>query len=59
MAKSTATCEDCYFRKAGLCALVLERPCPTFRVQAKDGFASPVQAPLVPRSSPALAAQAA
>ena len=59
MAKSAATCEDCYFRKAGLCALVLERPCPTFRAQAKDGFASPLQAQLVVRPSPVLAAQAA
>ena len=25
------TCEDCYFHKAGLCALLLESPCPTFR----------------------------
>jgi hypothetical protein len=55
MAKGAATCEDCYFRKTGLCALVLERPCPTFRVQAKDGFASPVQAQLVPRPATALA----
>jgi hypothetical protein len=59
MAKSAVTCENCYFRKAGLCALVLERPCPTFRVQAKDGFTSPLQAQLVPRPSPALTAQAA
>jgi hypothetical protein len=27
----TPTCHDCYFRRHGLCALALERPCPTFR----------------------------
>jgi hypothetical protein len=59
MAKSAATCEDCYFRKAGLCALLLERPCPTFREQAKDGFTSPLQAQLVARPSPVQATQAA
>jgi len=25
------SCADCYFRRASLCALRLERPCPTFR----------------------------
>ena len=25
------SCADCYFQKAGLCALKPERPCPTFR----------------------------
>ena len=25
------TCEDCYFRRHGLCALQLSGPCPTFR----------------------------
>ena len=30
-ATSKPTCEDCYFRRHGLCALALERPCPTFR----------------------------
>lgn len=25
------TCDDCYFRTHGLCALKLTEPCPTFR----------------------------
>jgi hypothetical protein len=25
------TCDDCYFRQKGLCALVRVHPCPTFR----------------------------
>lgn len=25
------TCDDCYFRQKGLCALVRVNPCPTFR----------------------------
>ena len=29
--RSGITCDDCYFRRAGLCALVLAEPCPTFR----------------------------
>jgi hypothetical protein len=45
--KSAATCEDCYFRKAGLCALILERPCPTFRAFNRGALAPPRQAPLV------------
>jgi hypothetical protein len=31
MTQSAPTCDDCYFRRQGLCALALERPCPTFR----------------------------
>lgn len=49
MNKSAATCEDCYFRRAGLCALVLEKPCPTFRAHTKGALSPPRQAPLVPR----------
>ena len=30
------TCNDCYFRTAGLCALARNEPCPTFR-DAKCG----------------------
>ena len=26
-----ATCDDCYFRRAGLCALAGDAICPTFR----------------------------
>jgi hypothetical protein len=45
--KSAATCEDCYFRKAGLCALSLERPCPTFRAFNRGALTPPQQAQLV------------
>ena len=32
--RHTPTCADCYFRRAGLCALPGETICPTFRVQS-------------------------
>jgi hypothetical protein len=51
-----ATCSDCYFRSAGLCALPGETICPTFRMASKP-LTPPRQAPLVPR--PVLAASAA
>ncbi|HEY3921500.1 MAG TPA: hypothetical protein VGL76_05240 [Gaiellaceae bacterium] len=43
------TCQDCYFRRHGLCALVLERPCPTFRA-AGQTLEPPRQAALVARA---------
>ncbi|MBV8598377.1 MAG: hypothetical protein JO017_06090 [Actinobacteria bacterium] len=43
----TATCADCYFQRQGLCALSLERPCPTFRA-AGASLAPPAQPRLVP-----------
>jgi len=47
--KSVATCADCYFRRAGLCALPGDDPCPTFR-QARTGPLTPPRQPqLVPR----------
>jgi hypothetical protein len=42
------TCDDCYFRQAGLCALG-DGPCPTFR---------PAKAHLVPSQQPKLIARA-
>jgi len=58
MAKlAKATCADCYFRRAGLCALPGEAPCPTFRAYARGGFAPLPQAPLVPRPQLRFAAQ--
>ena len=42
------TCDDCYFRRAGLCALSPETPCPTFR-PAKTLLVPPSQPQLVPR----------
>jgi hypothetical protein len=46
-----ATCADCYFRQAGLCALPGEVPCPTFRLAARGALAltPPRQPRLVPR----------
>jgi hypothetical protein len=47
--KSKATCNDCYFRRAGLCALPGETVCPTFRLQAAGRLAPPLQPRLVAR----------
>jgi hypothetical protein len=53
------TCDECFFRKAGLCALVLDSPCPTFR-QAERGVMTPPRQPrLVPRPVSAFAPQPA
>lgn len=50
MSKRTAsTCEDCYFRRAGLCALAGNVPCPTFRA-ATGRLEPPPQPRLVLRS---------
>ena len=56
--RSKATCSDCYFRRAGLCALPGETVCPTFRLDASGALTPPTQAPLVPRplATPAPAA---
>jgi len=47
--KSKATCDDCYFRRAGLCALSPDSPCPTFRVDMRGRPAPPQQPRLVAR----------
>ena len=58
MAKLTeATCNDCYFRRAGLCALPGETICPTFRAYNVGRLVPPLQPPLVAR--PLAAATAA
>jgi hypothetical protein len=49
MSKPKLTCEDCYFKRHGLCALSLERPCPTFRAAGRT-LQPPRQPPLVPRT---------
>ena len=42
MSKRTkATCSDCYFRRAGLCALPGETACPTFRLEPRGTLAPP------------------
>jgi len=43
------TCGDCYFRRAGLCALPGETICPTFRMYSVGRLAPPPQPRLVPR----------
>jgi hypothetical protein len=45
----TATCDDCFFRREGLCALAGNTPCPTFRAAEKGTLAPPRQPPLIPR----------
>lgn len=47
--RSDVTCSDCYFRRANLCALRVEVPCPTFRAVAKGSIAVPKQPRLIPR----------
>jgi hypothetical protein len=47
--KGHVTCEDCYFRRAGLCALQVEVVCPTFRLHSKGTMVTPRQPRLVPR----------
>ena len=55
MTKTRPTCQDCYFHRHGLCALALDRPCPTFR-PAGVMLKPPPQAPLVARGSLGVAA---
>jgi hypothetical protein len=50
--RAKASCNDCYFRRAGLCALPGETPCPTFRLSAGTSMAPPQQPRLVPRALP-------
>ena len=47
--RADVTCNDCYFRRAGLCALRAEVPCPTFRAVSKGALAPPKQPRLIPR----------
>ena len=51
MSKLKPKCEDCYFRRHGLCALSVERPCPTFRAAGRT-LEPPRQPQLVPRPLP-------
>jgi hypothetical protein len=56
MSNHRPTCQDCYFHRQGLCALALERPCPTFRA-AGGRLEPPRQPPLVARPSQSFAAR--
>jgi hypothetical protein len=53
------TCEDCYFRRAGLCAIPGNAPCPTFRAHTRGSLVPPRQPRLVPRSLAAFGQHAA
>lgn len=53
------TCGDCYFRKSGLCALIVPEPCPTFRAADRGLMRPPAQPRLVPRPLSAFAREAA
>lgn len=54
--KKVASCSDCYFRRAGLCALPGETVCPTFRANSVGTLAPPPQPRLVPRALEPVAA---
>ena len=47
--RNQLTCDDCYFRRAGLCALPTDAPCPTFRLNSRGSLVPPRQPRLVPR----------
>ena len=51
------TCDDCYFRRQGLCALSGNTVCPTYR--AAKILAPPTQPQLVPRPARVAVAHAA
>jgi hypothetical protein len=44
------SCDDCYFRQAGLCALSPDRPCPTFRHVSRGNLVPPRQPRLIART---------
>jgi hypothetical protein len=46
--RSDVTCDDCFFRREGLCALPGQTPCPTFRATVSGSLAPPRQPRLVP-----------
>jgi hypothetical protein len=49
MRRPEVTCDDCYFRREGLCALAGNVPCPTFRAASAGALSPPKQPRLVPR----------
>jgi hypothetical protein len=58
MAKlANITCADCYFRRAGLCAIPGDAACPTFRAHTRGSLVPPRQPRLIPRSLAQLAQQ--
>jgi hypothetical protein len=53
--RTKATCDDCFFRRAGLCAIPGNAPCPTFRAASGGTLSPPPQPRLVPRQAPGVA----
>lgn len=47
--RRSASCNECYFRAEGLCALPGSTPCPTFRAATRNGLAPPPQPQLIAR----------
>ncbi len=45
------TCNDCFFRRKGLCALATDTPCPTFREMRAGRITAPQQPALVAPTS--------
>ena len=54
--KKVITCDDCFFRCRGLCALDLAEPCSTFRPDSPEGLIPPRQPALLLRGRDAQAA---
>ena len=57
--RRAATCDDCYFRREGLCALPGNVPCPTFRAATVGHLDPPAQPRLVLRAPVAQVARVA
>ena len=47
--RGVSTCEDCYFRREGLCAIPGDTPCPTFRDANVGRLTPPTQPRLILR----------
>jgi hypothetical protein len=47
--KKRISCDDCFFRCRGLCALDLAEPCSTFRRDTPEGLTPPRQPSLLLR----------
>ena len=45
------SCEDCYFHRRMLCALDLDEPCSTFRLDTPQGLVPPRQPALLVRDA--------
>ncbi|MGI9557622.1 MAG: hypothetical protein ACR2N5_06745 [Solirubrobacterales bacterium] len=47
--RKPVTCDDCFFRARGLCALKVDEPCSTFRPDRPEGLVPPRQPALLLR----------